>query len=661
MPYRGKIQIVGPRPDADGTDQLTAALAAAVEQGWDAPLVISGDNADGAETGGLDADDLEDDLSGNSGSVLDYRVLGYPGGAFILVVLDGPDLAFEQASLATATLGRHLTTWSPALLDYRITEVQVVPVDEPHDPENWLPPIEDEEKPRPRWPLHALLDDNLRELATRYILAAGVRSLWGSVQAGYQARVGVEDIVTSGNAHPWASELTSALGELLVRAARLEAFTGAQSSHVLRGGGDPDLAADLLQRARRTIPEEDLDDPDELDDDAMRGHRLLEDFMRDHELTWNRVPDDEPADQTEDRSDRQLRALLWAGMRALATLSRPLQDSTNAWQFLARLDPDGDQEVIRLLADLETVRVEENIAEDTEELEDAITAFAGLWLSIRRMDLLSRGNGATLLDEVLTDASAFHQLVHATLIMAGPEPLDAALKKVRLPKTLHASMNDFLLAQRVTEVAAEERDEDADPYDDMHAALEAALVGADGELLQALLDLVGEAVRLTATDANPRREAEGYVSGPDDLLGYLMLHPAEHACVITSHERDDDRVIRHGALAIVARISPAAAGEMAADLPDLTGEDPRTEPAARDRAERWVTDSLRIASEQAADTALSIVSRDAQALLNAIRSGGHPDAGWPVERVTSASAEAAAALLHAASAKHHASEVFLRG
>ncbi|MES9602934.1 MULTISPECIES: hypothetical protein [Actinomadura] len=34
------------------------------------------------------------------------------------------------------------------------------------------------------------------------------------------------------------------------------------------------------------------------------------------------------------------------------------------------------------------------IAEDTDELEAAITAFAALWLSIRGMDLLSHGNGA---------------------------------------------------------------------------------------------------------------------------------------------------------------------------------------------------------------------------------------------------------------------------
>lgn len=117
----------------------------------------------------------------------------------------------------------------------------------------------------------------------------------------------------------------------------------------------------------------------------------------------------------------------------------------------------------------------------------------------------------------------------------------------------------------------------------------------------------------------------------------LLERAALHATVILS-DHDGDATVRLGALAALAQISPAAAGEMAADLPDLTGDDPRTEPAARERARQWIDDALRLTDHKAASRGDAEAGNDAQAVLD----GQAAIRDWPIYRFVTATAEATA-------------------
>lgn len=75
MPHLGKITISSPDPGTIDTDRLMDAVGAAIQAGWESPRVLSEDEGDDEHQGG--------------GSVEDYRVLGYPGGAIVYVLLVG--------------------------------------------------------------------------------------------------------------------------------------------------------------------------------------------------------------------------------------------------------------------------------------------------------------------------------------------------------------------------------------------------------------------------------------------------------------------------------------------------------------------------------------------------------------------------------------------
>jgi hypothetical protein len=149
--YLCQVTISGPEPDAEGVDQITAAVSDAVQAGWDAPRVDS--------VYGDEADPSGDD---DSGEVLDYRVLGYPGGVIILIVLDSTDLM--QTSVAATGLAQHLTKWTPSLLEYSPDEIKIAKLDEPYCAESCLPPLRDEnDDERARWPMAALLGEELQD------------------------------------------------------------------------------------------------------------------------------------------------------------------------------------------------------------------------------------------------------------------------------------------------------------------------------------------------------------------------------------------------------------------------------------------------------------------------------------------------------------------
>src|SRR6201996_2070408 len=651
VPYVCRITISGPEPDAEGVTQMMDAVASAIEAGWEAPRIFVGDDDDT----GIPDESPDDDSP--DGTVLDYRVLGYPGGAIILVVLDGDDLM--QTSVAITGLAQHLTTWSPGLLEYSPDEVTISKADEACDGENWLPRIDDgdeeEDREQPRWHLAELLDDDLRELASAYLLARGIRSLWHPTDPveGHRAR----DVVLGAVEDPWSRELTSALGVLLIRAARFEHRSDSSATLVIQGSGEPGLAADLLRRARTTGPEAQTDG---WDDDEMRGHVLVQRFMEEHQLPWNQVLDDEAPEEYQERSDRQLKALLWAGLRALATMAMPLSRLSGPWQLLDQLGGDA---FVSALAQEEEEQNQEDAEEDLAEVESAAAAHVLVWLAVRHPELLGGQAAGPLTDQVTQDTSALHHVTYEALLMAGAGPLKAALASFPPPPAVRAGIRDFTAAMEVTEAAG--ADEAADPYDDMHRALDKVLAQGAGlrMRIQWVLAVTGLAARLTETDANPRPDSEEDVSSSLTLDHYLLAMPAMHAAVVL-HRHDDDNAVRTRMLSLAAEVAPAAAGGLASELPDLTGDDPRLEPAARARAANWVENAVRLAREHRREAAAEAEPRcgaDARLLVQAVTAGRDLPVAWPVTRFVAASAEAASAILHSAAAAQFAEEVFADG
>lgn len=390
LPYLCRVTISGPKADDGGVSTLIDAVSDAVRNGWEAPRVSVHDESD---------DELGDDGS-SGGDILDYRVLGYPGGAIILVVLDCDD--FMQASIVVAALARHLTTWSPALLEYAPNGLEISPLDKPFDDDTWLAPAADEEPdPQPRWPLSQLLDENVKELAGQYLLAVALRAIWNPTEHAY--RDPADDIIAGSVEHPWGNLLSHALGVLLIRAARWESRHGSGAKLIVHGSGDLALADDFLRRARETSQK---DEGDGFTDDAMRGHVLVEDFMEAHDLQWNRVPDDDPPEGAEARSNRQLKTLLWAGVRATATLCAPLGDLSGPWQVLDQL---GDDEIVSLYAEQEEEDNGTAAEDDAAEVHSAGSSHLLVWLAIRHPELLDTRAAETLIADVAEDVSAFHQ------------------------------------------------------------------------------------------------------------------------------------------------------------------------------------------------------------------------------------------------------------
>jgi hypothetical protein len=647
MPHLGMIKIAGTDSGRVDTDQLMEAVAAAIEAGWDSPLVMSEDEAENKHEHG--------------GAIQDYRVLGYPGGAAIYVLLTGGEL--EQIAVAVAALGRHVTTWSPELLAYSVAEVSISRYDVPYDADNWLPPFDDEDdRPRPHWPPEALLDKDLLAINARYLIAGAVRSLWEPGRRVGSPAVDPHDIAAGAAEHPWGGALVQALGTLLIRAAKLEAQSGADAPRTVQGAGDPALAADLLRKARQTASE---DATEGWTEDEMRGHLLIERFMEEHELDWNRVRDGETHRQTNKRSADQLRQLLWAGLKTLATLSSSLSHVNNAWQLLHSL---GDDEVVALLAELETERIDSTIDQDRQEREAAAAAHAAIWLAIHRPALLNAEQCQWIVDIVIDDIDTFHQLVYSALIMAGTGPVRAAVDRVDLPMETYEAMTEFVRAQTLTDPddgsPRPAPIEAGDAYDEMHHALEEAL-DDDGDLyeqVRGILAVVGVAAQLTATEVNSHLGMERYISTPHELTRELLKRAAEHAAVILSEEEPDSNgSVRLTALSMVAQVAPDAAGEMATDLPDLTSDDPRDEPAARARAHQWVIDALRLVRDHSrGDQEIKVAgSTDAQIVYKAVMAdNGIP--AWPIQRLVSAAAETAASLLQGASLANSATAIFMR-
>ncbi|MEV0585426.1 hypothetical protein [Nonomuraea sp. NPDC050310] len=575
MTFLGTIRLTG----APALAELTAALEAAAESGWEAP--------------------------GGVIRIRDHRVLGHPAGATVELVLAGQHLELDQAAVALAALGRHLLSQSPGLPACTISALEITT----HAGIG-----------RPRRSLPSLLDEELLALSAQYLLAAAAHSLR---RRAATPAVTADDVVAAAADHPWARELTAALGPLLISAARLEATTQARAN-LTAGGGDTALAEELLRRARATAVTH------AAEDSAAQGRRLVEDFVRDHDLRWN--PDVPPSGPDE---------LLWPGIRALATLTSSLSGAASPWTLLTRLT---DDELVSELAEREAERVEMSLDGDGEEVAGAALAHAAVWLAIQRPDLLDTPDGERLVSGLAEDIAPFHHLAYSALLMAGAAPVTAAIEATDAQATF----------KEVTQALGLEQP-DSDAYNALHHALETVLqLGEDlPARLRQLLTIITLSADLTATELNPRRGQGGYVSSPAELAAALLRHPSEYAALILFDGLSSDARLRLHALATTAALDPSAAGSMAATLPDLTGDAPHTEPTAR--ARRWVETALLTWDGPLPDLD---DAPDAGVILNAVSAGAAVPTDWPLRRVVAASAQAAALLAHAAGRTDLLREIF---
>ncbi|WP_194904602.1 hypothetical protein [Catenulispora rubra] len=134
MPYLGRINITGPEPEVERRQHFVDALSAAMTEGWTSVFAVALSTADVI---GSAADRVPPVRKG-----LEHHVICYSGGATVTAVLDGDGLDFEEAAAALASLGRHLTTWSPELLQYTLQRVEISQLEQRWDDEHWLPPLD---------------------------------------------------------------------------------------------------------------------------------------------------------------------------------------------------------------------------------------------------------------------------------------------------------------------------------------------------------------------------------------------------------------------------------------------------------------------------------------------------------------------------------------
>ncbi|WP_433790862.1 hypothetical protein [Actinoplanes sp. CA-252034] len=391
----------------------------------------------------------------------------------------------------------------------------------------------------------------------------------------------------------------------------------------------------------------------------MNGHALVEEFMEVHDLQWNRVPDDDPPEGSEARSDRQLKTLLWAGLRATATLCLPLATVSGPWQVLDGLGAD---EIVAVYAAREEEDNEAAVDDDAEEVHFAGASHLLIWLAIRHPELLKTRAAKNLIAEITEDTSAFHQIFYATMVMAGHQTLEAALAQQRIPARIRPHIDTYAAALAETERNDSDNDAAvaADAYDQMHTALEDVLAEGPGlaKRIKLLLATTGTAVR--AADNLPASTRKDPVATPRTITYYLLINPSMHSATVL-HRDDDDEAIRTTMLCLAAQISPLAAADLSAEFPGLTGDDPRLEPAARTRATRWIQKALQLARQNKPADFLDNTTghtADARTLLNVISAREELPPEWPVQRIVAAAAYTAAAILHASNAIGRAAEVF---
>jgi hypothetical protein len=581
VPYAVWLEMTAPEPinDAAAAAQLPGLIADLLETGWEVPAVPWLDDED-------DTPAVTDDDTVDGPGLLDMRVVGYREGAMISLAVDTDVL--EIATTIGASLGRHLANAAPALLGWTTESLRAVKLTAPDTDGDWLPPLRED---GPRFPVAEHLRHDLLEMAAQFLIAGAVRDLHDPTGESRHTPEAVDaaDLVAGAvTQHPWGREIAGELGTVLIAAGRHEATaSGTRRALTGHGGGDTSLAQQLLEAVRGEIDHPAID----YDDDQMRGHVLVENFMEHHQLQWNRRSDD--LDDDERHSREQLQALLWAGLRVLATLTHDLTDHTpSPWLWLANLESDDLSPAVGVFAELDDERLTVAAEDDDEKLADAAEAHVLVRAALLHPELLDNAAfnepGSPLSDTAVT-AGPLHHVTHDALIILGADAIQTAAGTAHLAKTAALVLPPLRAIEALRD---DDADPDADPYNDLHAALEQLLPtsgNASRRIRQArsLLSLITAAA--TATPGTPARVARE-----------LFIDPAATACVLLSTD-DDNRTaqrLRTSILSTAAALDPAIAGSLAADLPALRSTDPRDEPALRNQVGTWWSRTLQVFRHQ---------------------------------------------------------------
>lgn len=549
MPYAVWIELSD--PDPPGPDDVAHARRPDLVL----ELIEAGGSGDGPV---LDGEDEPVGVADEPVALLDVRVLTYPEGARVGLAVAAVDL---PAALAVGLGVARYLSGTPALFGWRLESISGEKLDAPLEPDVWLPSVDDD---RPRFPIAEHLPRELQEPAAQYLLAAAAADVNDPVGRG-PWRVDAADLVAGSVEHPWGRELVAALGGLLVAACRAETV---RHPLVGRGGGDTAPAQALLDAVRA-----DHDAPTTgADQDGMRGHLLLEDFAAAHDLQWHRVDPDLHPDLAEQRRRAQLRALLWAGIRSLATLGRDgLAAAETPWVWLADLDSDDVAAVVDHFADRDAQQTAEAAEEAEALLYGATQAHLLMRLALLHPELLAADRITAVRNDLRISTEPLQHLGFHALTSFG----SAALERATPPPHAAEVAQTVLTALRAVDA------EEDDALDELYAAIEDVLPTrhiADRERqahTDAFLDVV------TATAAAGEDAAR--------VARELLAFPAELACIVADLPDGGraEHTLRLRVLAAAAGLDPAVAGEVAADLPGLRGKDPRDEPALHAEASTW--------------------------------------------------------------------------
>lgn len=613
MPYAVWIELADPDPT------LSDEVARAQRPQLILALIESGGDAEPDEDDALASADEEEPVD-----LLDVRVVTHPEGARIGVVVDTDEL---EASLGLGFDLARMLAGSPVLFGWRLESLHGDKLTAPLEPGVWLPRLDEE---RARFSAVEHLPNELQELAAHYLLAGAAADIAGPAVRRHTT-VAAADVVAGSVEHPWGRELVGVLGGLLVAACRAETV---HHPLVARGGGDHELATALLKVVRG-----DATDPRTgFDDDGMRGHVLVDDFMQEHDLLWNRVDDTLTREADDARCRRQLRELLWAGLRVLATLGRdslPLAETP--WVWLAELESDAIDSVVDMFAGRDVERFEDATEHAADEFHAATRAHVLMRLALMHRTLLDTDAAAALMSSsAITEP--LHHLGFHTLLALGATAVEQAARTTSSER-LRAAAELVLSTLRAVEAG------DDEAFDDLHRIIEELL--PDKPLTT---DHLRKAVRvfldLIAATAEAADEEEVALAARQLLDG-----PAELACVLVDLPDDDatERTLRLRILAAVTALDPIAAGQVAAGLPELHSEDPRDEPALRSEITAWWTSLCRRnAQRPLIDEAASMCPEPGASLLRMMSASGTgaepplPDT-WTV-------GTAAVAVVHAISA-----------
>ncbi|ABW12229.1 hypothetical protein Franean1_2806 [Parafrankia sp. EAN1pec] len=627
MPYMVWVNLESADPDErakSADDSVPELIGNLLEDGWEVLVRRVASDED---------DDVENAVS--PPELLDVQILGYPRGAYVGLIVDTGDL--HVATAVGVGLGKHLTDAAPVLMGWTTRSLRV---EEVPDGRRFVPPERDAAVFRPRFPLAQYLPSDLQELCAQFLIAGAIRGINNPTEGRPETIDAADVVAATVTESPWRGKIPGALGALLVAAARYEAAYGASRPLTGRGEGDAAVAEALLAtvRADRESPTTEYDD-----DDHMRGYVLLHHFAEELELDWTRVDPDLERDASDARNDERLRTVLWASLRALATMTQDFPPTVRTpWLWLSHLDPEDVDPIADALAE----RDEERVEQSDEDTSEAVYYAARAHLLIR----------VSLLHPDLIESDAVRELVSSMGSHAGgADPLIHLLFHV-----MHA-----LSAENLRAVAHSPEDSDQGRAAARLAAAVQTFDDGKPDAMDGIFQVLEElwAQPAEASNQAPRvllvvvcRAAASAGSGAArDIADELFSMPSELACVIVG-DRGIDGSIRRHVLAEACLIDPLVAADVATSFPELASDDPRAEPALRNEFQSWWASAATAAKHEtlapAITDAVALSPGHGKPLLQSVAAGHGADdlfpGSTPTYDLVTAVAEALSALALAA-------------